>query len=53
MLIFHDLFDAVFCIHTSKIGQKMPFFIDFTKVNHFFEMCKKSKENFILLISGL
>ena len=25
----------------------MPFFIDFTKVNHFFDICKKSKEIFI------
>lgn len=27
----------------------MPFYIRFTKVKHFFELCKKSKENFIFL----
>ena len=30
----------------------MPFYIQFTKVKHFFELCKKSKENFIFLSFG-
>ena len=27
----------------------MPFYVQFTKVKLFFDMCKKSKENFVLL----
>ena len=30
----------------------MPFYVRFTKVKHFFELCKKSKENFIFLSFG-
>ena len=27
----------------------MPFYVQFTKVKHFFDICKKSKENFVFL----
>ena len=33
----------------SKIGAKMPFYVRFTKVKHFFDICKKTKDNFAFL----